>query len=131
MFLDASAIVAILLKETDWESLASKVDPDRQNITSALSRYEAVLGVVRSKSCEIEAAKILVEQFLDQAKALIISIDDQIGVKALNAFSRFGRGRHKAALNMGDCFSYACAKAHRAPLLFKGNDFIHTDIRIA
>ena len=50
MFLDASAIVAILLKETDWESLASKVDPDRQNITSALSRYEAVLGVVRSKS---------------------------------------------------------------------------------
>jgi len=131
MFLDASAIVAILLKETDWESLASKVDPDRQNITSALSRYEAVLGVVRSKSCEIEAAKILVEQFLDQAKALIISIDDQIGVKALNAFSRFGRGRHKAALNMGDCFSYACAKAHRVPLLFKGNDFIHTDIRIA
>ena len=131
MFLDASAIVAILLKETDWESLASKVDPDRQNITSALSRYEAVLGVVRSKSCEIEAAQILVEQFLDVAKALIISIDDQIGVEALNAFSRFGRGRHKAALNMGDCFSYACAKAHRVPLLFKGNDFIHTDIRFA
>lgn len=131
MFLDASAIVAILLKETDWESLASKVGPDRQNITSALSRYEAVLGVVRSKSCEIEAAKILVEQFLDQAKALIISIDDPIGVEALNAFSRFGRGKHKAALNMGDCFSYACAKAHRVPLLFKGNDFIHTDIRIA
>lgn len=129
MFLDASAIVAILLKETDWESLALKVDPDRRNITSALSRYEAVLGVVRSKSCEIEAAKILVEQFLDEAKALIISIDDQIGVEALNAFSRFGRGRHKAALNMGDCFSYACAKAHRVPLLFKGNDFTHTDIR--
>ena len=71
------------------------------------------------------------EQFLDVAKALIISIDDQIGVEALNAFSRFGRGRHKAALNMGDCFSYACAKVHRVPLLSKGNDFIHTDIRFA
>ena len=131
MFFDASAIVAILLKEADWESLASKVNPDRQNITSALSRYEAVLGVVRSRSCEIEAAHILVQQFLDQAKASIIFIDDPIGVEALTAFSRFGRGRHKAALNMGDCFSYACAKAHRVPLLFKGKDFIHTDIRIA
>jgi ribonuclease VapC len=131
MFFDASAIVAILLRETDWESLASKVNPDRQNITSALSRYEAVLGVVRSRSCEIEAANILVKQFLDQAKASIISIDDLIGVEALTAFSRFGRGRHKAALNMGDCFSYACAKAHRVPLLFKGNDFIHTDVRVA
>ena len=131
MFLDASAIVAILLRETDWESLASKVDPDRQNITSALSRYEAVLGVVRSKSCEIEVANILVEQFLGQAKASIISIDVSVGVEAITAFSRFGRGRHKAVLNMGDCFSYACAKIHRVPLLFKGNDFIHTDIRIA
>ena len=131
MFLDASAIVAILLRETNWESLASKVDPDRQNITSALSRYEAVLGVVRSKSCEIEIANILVEQFLDQAKASIISIDDSVGVEAIIAFSLFGGGRHKAALNMGDCFSYACAKIHRVPLLFKGNDFIHTDIRIA
>jgi ribonuclease VapC len=131
MFLDASAIVAILLKETDWESLASKVDPDRQNITSALSRYEAVLGVVRSRLCEIEAANILVGQFLDQAKVSIISIDDPIGVEALAAFSRFGRGRHKAALNMGDCFAYACAKSRKMPLLFKGNDFIHTDIRIA
>ena len=131
MFLDASAIVAILLKETDWESLASKVDPDRQNITSALSRFETVLGVVRSRSCEIEVANILVEQFLNQAKASIIFIDDSVGVEAITAFSRFGRGRHKAALNMGDCFSYACAKIHRVPLLFKGNDFIHTDIRIA
>lgn len=131
MFLDASAIVAILLKEADWEALASKVDSNRQNITSALSRYEAVLGVVRSRSCEIETANILVEHFLDQAKASIISIDDPIGVEALSAFSRFGKGRHKAALNMGDCFSYACAKVRRVSLLFKGNDFIHTDIRIA
>jgi ribonuclease VapC len=131
MFLDASAIVAILLKEADWETLASKVDSNRQNITSALSRYEAVLGVVRSRSCEIETANILVEHFLDQAKASIISIDDPIGVEALSAFSRFGKGRHKAALNMGDCFSYACAKVRRVSLLFKGDDFIHTDIRIA
>jgi ribonuclease VapC len=131
MFFDASAIVAILLKETDWEALASKVYPENQNITSPLARYEAVLGLVRSMSCEIEVANILVEQFLIQARASIIFIDDAIGVEAIATFGRFGKGRHKAALNMGDCFSYACAKIHRVPLLFKGSDFIHTDIRIA
>ncbi len=131
MFFDASAIVAILLKETGWEALASKIKPERQNVTSALSRYEAILGVVRSQSCEIEVANIFVEQFLDQANATIISIDGPVGVEAITAFSRFGRGRHKAALNMGDCFSYACAKVHRVPLLFKGDDFNHTDIRVA
>ena len=131
MFLDASAIVAILLMEPNWRALASKVNPAGQTITSALALYEAVLGVVRSHSCEIDEARFLVDQFLKQAGASIIFIDDAIGVEAIATFARFGRGRHKAALNMGDCFSYACAKVHRVPLLFKGDDFIHTDIRIA
>ncbi len=47
---------------------------------------------------------------------------------ALDAYNRYGKGRHKAALNMGDCYAYACAKANRAKLLFKGNDFSKTDI---
>ncbi len=131
MFLDASAIVAILLRESGWEALASKVDTERQNLASALSRYEAVLGIVRSQACDIDAANVLVGQFLDQANASVIAIDGSVGAEAITAFSRFGRGRHKAALNMGDCFSYACAKIHRVPLLFKGDDFIHTDISIA
>jgi ribonuclease VapC len=50
---------------------------------------------------------------------------------AIQAYADFGKGRHPASLNMGDCFAYACAKAHRATLLFKGNDFGKTDIRIA
>jgi ribonuclease VapC len=48
---------------------------------------------------------------------------------ALGAFERFGRSRHPADLNFGDCFAYACARAYRAPLLYKGNDFAQTDLR--
>jgi len=47
---------------------------------------------------------------------------------ALDAYARYGKGRHRAALNMGDCFAYACAKANRAKLLYKGDDFVHTDL---
>lgn len=131
MFLDASAIVAILAREPDWEALALKIAPPKQTIVSPLAIYEAVLGLVRSQSCEIETAETLVEQFLKQAGATLVSIDETIGRGAVAAFSRFGKGRHRAGLNMGDCFSYACAKTHRVPLLFKGDDFVHTDIRIA
>jgi ribonuclease VapC len=131
MFLDSSAIVAILAREPDWEALALKIEPPRQVIVSPLAIYEAVLGLVRSQSCEIETAESLVDQFLKQANAALVTIDGPIGRGAVAAFSRFGKGRHRAGLNMGDCFSYACAKSHRVALLFKGDDFVHTDIRIA
>jgi ribonuclease VapC len=68
---------------------------------------------------------------MQETDAQVVSMDRHIADLALDAHRRFGKGRHKAALNMGDCFSYACAKAHRVPLLCKGDDFIHTDIRIA
>ena len=55
----------------------------------------------------------------------------EIGREALRAFERFGRGRHPARLNMGDCFAYACARALDVPLLFKGEDFAQTDIAVA
>ena len=62
----------------------------------------------------------------------VVEISEDTSNLALIAFDRFGKGRHRAALNMGDCFSYACArKALVFRSLFKGNDFIHTDIRIA
>ena len=60
-----------------------------------------------------------------------VSIDAKIGSVALDAFARYGKDRHRAALNMGDCFSYACAKVHRVPLLCKGGDFKLTDIKLA
>jgi ribonuclease VapC len=128
MFLDASAIVAILTKETDWELLELKADRAERRLTSALAVYEAVLGVARKLSCGLHEGRAAVEGFLREANASTVAIDEAIGAEAISVHARFGKGRHRASLNMGDCFAYACAKAHGVPLLFKGEDFIHTDI---
>ncbi len=131
MFLDASAIVAILVLEDDWELLEAKAAGSGRKLISALSVYETVLGVARKRSCGLEEAQAAADNFFREAGAVGISIDTAIGMEAISAHARFGRGRHRAALNMGDCFAYACAKIHRVPLLFKGDDFVHTDVRIA
>ena len=68
---------------------------------------------------------------MEELRASMIDISAAIAREALLAFDQFGRGRHKADLNMGDCFSYACARERGLPLLFKGNDFVHTDITLA
>jgi ribonuclease VapC len=73
-------------------------------------------------------AQRIVDRFLGAARAEIIPITEEIGRGAISAFERFGRGRHPARLNMGDCFAYACARALDVPLLFKGDGFSQTDI---
>ena len=131
MFVDASAIIAILTYEQEKDSLETALKNADEIVTSPLAIYEAVLGIVRKLSCGIRDARRAVADFLKEAEAQIADIDEGIADMALDAFDRFGRGRHRAALNMGDCFAYACAKSRNAPLLFKGGDFIHTDIAIA
>lgn len=69
--------------------------------------------------------------FLDRADIERVPVDTGQADIAVDAFRRFGRGRHAAALNIGDCFAYALAKATGEPLLFKGNDFSQTDITSA
>lgn len=69
--------------------------------------------------------------FRREGRAQIIPITAEIGTLAVEASRLYGRGRHKADLNFGDCFAYACARSRGVPLLFKGEDFIHTDIEAA
>jgi ribonuclease VapC len=131
MFLDASAIVAILIREADWELLNSKIEGASRSQTSAIAIYEAVLGVARKLNCGLDEARLAVDGFLREANTITIAIDMAIGAEAMLAHAHFGKGRHRAALNMGDCFSYACARVHRVPLLCKDDRFIHTDIELA
>jgi ribonuclease VapC len=70
----------------------------------------------------------VVNRFLTAIDATVVVINRDTGVATVKAFARFGKGRHAAALNMGDCFAYARAKQLNAPLLCKGNDFPRTDI---
>ena len=128
MFVDASAIVAIIAGEPDATHLESRLVTAERSYASAMATYEATLGIARSLNISIGNAGSLVDDLLSQIHAEIIPITAEIGREALRAFERFGRGRHPARLNMGDCFAYACARSLDVPLLFKGDDFSQTDI---
>jgi ribonuclease VapC len=131
MFVDASALVAILTREPEAVQLALRLQQDRVRYTSPIALYEAALGIARSRRLPVIEAHTLVEEFLTGTSVEIVSIIPEIGRRAIAAFERVGRGRHPARLNMGDCFSYACARSLGAPLLCKGDDFPQTDIELA
>ena len=132
MFVDASAIVAVLTGEPDADALADTLDAARAPITSAVAVFEATLGVCRKRHASVAEAQTDVEEFLTMAGVRTVSITAREAYAALDAFSRYGKGRgHPAQLNMGDCFAYAVAKTYGTALLFKGDDFSKTDIQSA
>ncbi len=131
MFLDASAVIGYLAEEEDYLTIAKKLASADQVLFSPLAHYEACVGLTRAKRGNLEDAETTVLKLLQTTSAHIIPMTPEIGFEAMKAHARFGKGRHKASLNMGDCFAYACAKVHRVKILCKGNDFIHTDIELA
>jgi ribonuclease VapC len=96
-----------------------------------LAAYEAVLAISRIRHSPVAETHDLLDRFLARASIEVISITPEIGRIAIDAFARFGRGRHPARLNMGDCFAYACARSLGVPLLAKGEDFPLTDVELA
>jgi ribonuclease VapC len=128
MLLDSSALVSIILDEEDAPKLTSAIEKVDGVYVTPIIIFESAMAVARSRVITIEQATEIVLKFCKALNAEPVAIDGNMAVKALSAASRFGKGRHKASLNMGDCFSYAAAKALNVPLLFKGNDFGHTDI---
>ena len=136
MFLDASVIVAILTRERGWQDLAQRMA--EPIYLSPLTRFEAIVSLARIKAkptgkrptAEIMAlARDAVDDFSLEAGAVGIEITDSIGSLAIEASMRYGKTvGHRADLNFGDCFAYACAKALNVPLLYKGNDFSQTDL---
>ena len=131
MFIDASAIVAIIANESDSEELVAKLKSTKNRSVSPLVVFEAVLALVRIGSRSHHDMLEIVNEFLKIYAIKQTSIDNSLAEIAIEAHARFGKGRHPAKLNMGDCFSYACAKLKKQPLLFKGNDFNKTDVKLA
>lgn len=129
MFVDTSVVVSILSGEADSVELAQRIEAAPGNITSALVVLEAVMRLstkLRIEPLEVEAA---VAAFLSEARIEIVPIGNAAASLAVKAFSDYGKGRgHPAQLNLADCLSYACAKEHDVPLLYKGDDFSRTDI---
>lgn len=144
MFTDASAIVAILVGEGDADELANKLDGAASVIVSPVVKYEVVVALARRTwegsggenrpmpPSYVDASETRLVEFIQEAGCVEMPITAEIGTAAIRAMARYGRGTgHPAKLNFGDCFAYACAKSAGVPLLFKGQDFIHTDIEAA
>ncbi len=128
MVVDTSALVAILLREPDAERFAHALGEASVRLLSAVTRVELSFVIEGRKR---EAGRADLELLLRDGGFEIVAVTPQQADIAIGAFRRFGRGRHRAGLNIGDCFAYALAAASERPLLFKGDDFIHTDIRPA
>ncbi len=131
IFADASALVAIIAREADADAMADCLDGDDRRLCSALSGWEAVSGLTRGYMFSVPSARARVQLFLDAMGFAFVAIGPREFDVATAAYAQFGKGRHPAALNMGDCFAYACARTNAARLLFKGDDFAGTDIEPA
>jgi len=125
---DTSALVAILFGEPDAERFAVALQAASQRLISAVTRVELSLVVEGRKG---EPGRQDLERMLGGGRFVIAGVTPEHAERAIDAFRRFGKGRHQAGLNIGDCFSYALASAMNLPLLFKGDDFGRTDIRPA
>ena len=125
---DTSAFLAVLLREEDAELYARAIADADACILSAVSLLEACL-VVTARGAGVVIADI--DDLLQRAGIAVIPFDRDHAVTARDAFERFGKGRHPAGLNMGDCAAYALARSRRLQLLFKGKDFSKTDIASA
>ena len=131
IFADASALIAVIAGEAGADDLADRLEADPHRSCSSLSVWETVVGLSRSYMFSIPSAREHVERFLTVGSFRFVNIGEAEFQSAADAYAQFGKGRHPAALNMGDCFAYACAKTNKAKLLFKGNDFSKTDIDAA
>lgn len=131
MFVDASALTAILTSESDARQLLARLQTAGKRATSPLAIWETTIATARILDLPLSEAEQAVLEFLKLAEIETLPVPPEAATTALSAFDRYGKGRHPAALNFGDCFAYASARLSRLPLLYKGDDFPLTDIETA
>jgi ribonuclease VapC len=125
--IDTSAIIAILFEEEDAEAFQSIIESNPSIVTGPIL-IEALM-VLTGRGVENPNAEL--KDFIEGNSVGVVPFDGQMTSLAQQAFLAFGKGRHPARLNFGDCMSYALAKSQGLPLLFKGEDFTLTDIERA
>jgi len=128
MVIDTSVLVALLFDEPERRSLEDAIEADPVRLVSAMSKLEA--GMVMIGRHGVEGAARL-DRLLREVAATVVPFDEHQADIARDAFARYGKGRHPAGLNFGDCAAYALAMAEAEPLLFKGTDFGATDVEAA
>lgn len=129
IFVDASAMVALIGREPEAQALLAGLETHETRITSGLAVWEAVRAVAKRGGDLGETARLEVDRLRTTLRVALVAIGVAEADEAIRAHARYGKGTgHPAKLNMGDCFAYACAKTNGARLLYKGDDFIHTDL---
>jgi ribonuclease VapC len=125
MVVDTSAIIAILLQEPEAERFGRALAHSQPCLMSAATLLEASMVIETRKGSE--GGRDL-DLLIYRSQIEVVAVDQEQAEVARAAWRRFGKGRHPAGLNLGDCFAYALAKVRGSPLLFKGDDFTKTDI---
>lgn len=128
MVIDTSALMAVLLQEPDAARIAQALESAASRLLSAATLLEASI-VLESRKGEAGGREL--DLLLYRGEIEVVPVDQDQAEAARVAWRRFGKGRHPAALNYGDCFAYALARTRGLPLLFCGNDFAQTDIERA
>lgn len=131
MFVDTSALVAILAGEPDAAAIVARLQRARQRLTSPLAVFETTLALSRILDLPLLDAREAVRDYLALAGIQVVAMSPKTADGALEASECYGQGRHPAGLTPADCFAYACAQAYRMPLLFRGSHFALTDISAA
>lgn len=130
---DASAIIAIMFEETEASDCMMALQIDTQRLISAVNYVEAgtvLAGRIRNGDRREAIADL--DEFLAEFRIGIASIDENLAHAAMKARLQYGKGfGMRGGLNFGDCFAYALAKRHSAPLLYVGDDFALTDVQSA
>jgi ribonuclease VapC len=125
MVIDTSALAAILRREPERRRFIEAIEAADTRSMSVATLVE--ISIVVEARHGAEGLRDL-DHFISRAGIELVAVDVEQGMTARGAFGRFGKGRHPAGLNYGDCFAYALAIAKGEPLLFKGDDFTHTDV---
>lgn len=128
MVVDSSALYAVVFREPESEKLVAKLSGAQRSGIGTPTLSEA--GIVLTARIGREGLPLL-GRLIDELEIAAVAFGEEHWSEAVHAFARFGRGRHEAALNFGDCLAYATAKLAGEPLLFVGDDFTRTDIERA
>ena len=129
LFVDASAVVAMLANESDARELTLRLDDATELLWSPIARWEAIAALTRIRELRPADVREAVLAFGREWSFTLVPIGEREDNIAFEAHRLYGkRSGHPAQLNLGDCFAYACAKANNAHLLYKGDDFTHTDL---
>ncbi|HEY1613712.1 MAG TPA: type II toxin-antitoxin system VapC family toxin [Rhizomicrobium sp.] len=129
MILDTSAVIAILRQEPEAQAFAHAIQEHPHGHISAVNYFEACIVADRDRDPVMSRR---LDEFCHSASVVIVPADERHARIAREAYRDFGKGSgHPARLNFGDCFAYALATTANEPLLFKGNDFAHTDVKRA